>query len=93
MENLRFKFVIISLLLCIRETLLFNVFNGHVVPKNNCKKFLPCHDQIEVRNSKLKEKSDLFFHNVIDIEGNKPADQKPSREINLVANLLMNNKN
>ena len=41
---------------------------------------------------KLKEESDLFFHNVIDIEGNKPADQKPSREINLVANLLMSSK-
>ena len=40
----------------------------------------------------MKEKSDLFFHNVIDVEGNKPADQKPSREINLVANLLMNSK-
>ena len=48
--------------------------------------------KIEVGNSE-KEKSDLFFHNVIDVEGNKPPDQKPSREINLVANLLMNSKN
>ena len=34
---------------------------------------------------------DLFFDNVVDVEGDKPANQKPSWEVNLVANLLMSN--
>ena len=34
--------------------------------------------------------SDLFFDNVVDIEGDEPSDQKSTWEINLVANFLRN---
>ena len=32
--------------------------------------------------------SDLFFDNVVDIEGDEPSDQKSTWEINLVAKFL-----
>ena len=32
--------------------------------------------------------SDLFFDNVVDVEGDEPSDQKSTWEINLVANFL-----